>query len=71
VIHDRVETALPDIGRFTAPQQATLLSIEASLQTVVDAGPGAFDGAALSTLLGQSISLVNILESGQCDGFLD
>lgn len=71
VIHTLVERALPDIGRFTASQQSTLVSIEVALQTVVDNGPAAFDAAAVGTLLGQSLTLVNILESGACDGFLN
>lgn len=71
VIHGLVTKALPDIGRFTPAQQVTLLNIKAALQSMVAAGPGAFDQGDMVTLLGQSSTLVSILESGACDGFLN
>ena len=38
---------------------------------MVDAGAEAFDDAAVSTLLGGSIDIVEALSTGVCDGFLD
>ena len=35
----------------------------------MDAGPDAFDDAAVGTLLGGSAGLVEALASGECDGF--
>jgi hypothetical protein len=41
----------------------------ADLEAMVDAGPDAFDDAAVGTLLGGSAALVEALASGECDGF--
>jgi hypothetical protein len=42
----------------------------ADLEAMVDAGPDAFDDAAVGTLLGGSAALVEALASGECDGFV-
>lgn len=41
------------------------------LQAIVDAGPDAFDDAAVGTLLEGSVGIVSALSTGECDGFLD
>ncbi|MEZ5167239.1 MAG: hypothetical protein R2695_12420 [Acidimicrobiales bacterium] len=70
-IHGILETGLADLGRFTAAQQTTLLDTEAALQAIVDAGPAGFDATATGTLLGSSLTLVGLLASGDCDGFVE
>jgi hypothetical protein len=43
----------------------------ADLETMVEAGPEAFDDAAVGTLLGGSVALVEALTTGECDGYLE
>ena len=42
-----------------------------NLTAIVDAGPEAFDDAAVGTLLQGSVGIVSALSTGECDGFLD
>lgn len=71
LIHTLLEQGLADVDRFSASDAATLTSLEADLQVIVDDGAAAFDGVARSTLLVSSLTLVNLLSTGDCDGFLD
>ena len=71
VIHTLLEQGLADIDRFSAGDAATLTSLETTLQTMVDDGAAAFDAADQGTLLISSLTLVDLLTSGDCDGFLD
>lgn len=64
-----IDSAQVDLGRFTPAQQSTLLTIQANIGAIVDAGPGAFDQAAISTLLGAGLQLTQILSSGPCESF--
>lgn len=71
VIHALLEAGLVDLSLFTPAQQDTLVAREAALQQMVDDGPALFDSTAQSTLLVSALNLVDILASGQCDGFVD
>ena len=42
----------------------------ANLEAIIDAGPNAFDNAAILTTLQAALSLVDVATSGPCDGFL-
>lgn len=60
----------PDFGRFAESDRAFLEQFLTDLTAIVDAGPESFDQAAVGTLLSGSITLVELLASGTCDGFL-
>jgi len=66
-----VSAAEPDFGLFSPEAQDTAAQFLTHLNTMVDAGAEAFDDAAVSTLLGGSIDIVEALSTGVCDGFLD
>jgi len=61
---------IPDLGRFSAQDQAALLKFRDDIDAIVAAGPGAFDANAASTLLLGAANAVAILTHGTCDGFL-
>jgi len=71
VIHSLLSQGLADVDRFSEADQATLATHEANLQGIVDNGAALFTGPDQSTLLVASLNLVNILTTGDCDGFLD
>lgn len=62
-----VSRAEPDFGRFSTEDQASARQFLADLQTMVDAGPEAFDEADVGVLLGGSAALVALLAEGDCD----
>ena len=66
-----VSAGQPDFDLFDEAAQATAEQFLADLNTMVDAGPEAFDDDAVSTLLGGSVDIVESLSTGECDGFLD
>jgi len=68
---DVLSAGQPDFERFSPDVQATAEQFLIDLQSMVDAGEQAFDDAAVSTLLGGSVDVVEALSSGECDGFLD
>ena len=61
----------PDFSRFPAAEEAESEQFLAELSDIVDAGPDAFDDAAVGTLLEGSVGIVSALSTGECDGFLD
>lgn len=63
-------TAVADVGRFTAPQQTQLLAFRDTLNQIVADGPGAFDNNDVAAVIAGAASAVQILTSGPCDGFL-
>lgn len=65
-----VVAAQIDFGRFTPAQQVASEEFLVALQAIVDAGAGAFDNAAVGTLLGGAGALVSLLASQECDPFL-
>jgi len=67
---DVVNTAVVDLGRFSATQQQQLQDFRTQLNQVVADGPGNFDGSDVSNLLSGAATAVNLLTSGPCDGFL-
>ena len=66
-----VSAGQPDFDLFDEASRATAEQFLADLNTMVDAGPDAFDDDAVSTLLGGSVDIVESLSTGECDGFLD
>lgn len=62
--------ALNDIDRFTVEQQAQLQQIASDLATIVAEGEENFDAADINTLLLSALTAVNLLTTGECDGFL-
>ena len=60
----------PDLTRFPPDIKPTLEKYVADVQAMVDAGPGAFDGDAVSTLLGGAVKLVDALTKLPCDAFV-
>ena len=65
-----VEAAQSDIGRFPPEAQVTAEQFLVDLQAVVDAGPEAFDTAAVGTVLVGASFLVATLRTLECDPFL-
>ena len=65
-----VSSAEEDFGLFDAAAQETAAQFLIDLNAMVDAGEAAFDDAAVSTLLGGSVEIVEALSTGTCDGFL-
>ena len=65
-----VSSAEEDFGLFDAAAQETAAQFLIDLNAMVDAGEAAFDDAAVSTLLGGSVGIVEALSTGTCDGFL-
>ena len=66
-----VDQATPDFDRFAPADEAASRQFVEDIQAVVDAGPDAFDDAAVRTLLGGSADLVRALSIGECEGFLE
>ena len=65
-----VSSAEEDFDLFDAAAQETAAQFLIDLNAMVDAGEAAFDDAAVSTLLGGSVDIVEALSTGACDGFL-
>lgn len=63
--------ALPDIGRFTPAQQATITAHAATMASLVADGPGLFSGSDVNTMLLIALEVVSLLATGECDGFLE
>jgi len=66
-----VSSAEEDFDLFDTDAQAAAEQFLIDLNTMVDAGEAAFDDAAVSTLLGGSVEVVEALSTGTCDGFLN
>lgn len=69
VLDSLIQLALADIGRFSPTDQSTILDIAATMTAVVGGGEGAFAGNLVTTLISAQ-SLVSLLSTGECDGFL-
>ena len=70
-VHDLLVTAQPDFPRFSDEDEETANQFVEDLGAIVDAGPDAFDGAAVSALLTGTVSIVTAWATGECDGFLE
>ena len=66
-----LEQVESDLGDFSAEDEAATQQYLTDIRAMVDAGEGQFDDAALQTLLGGAVELVEALTHGECDGFLD
>jgi Zn-dependent M28 family amino/carboxypeptidase len=64
------QRGLEDLGRFSPSDQTQLLKFHDDVHAMVAAGPAKFDSNAVSTLLSDAAVVVNILNTGPCDGFL-
>ena len=67
---DVVNAAVVDLGRFNAAQQQQLQDFRTLLNQVVADGPANFDSTDIPPLLNGAVNAVNLLTSGDCDGFL-
>jgi hypothetical protein len=61
-----VHTGQVDLGLFTPADQALVASVDATLQGILAAGPGAFDAGDVGTLLGSAINVVDALRRVPC-----
>ena len=59
-----------DLGLLGSEDEVAALVYIDQLRTIVDAGPDAFDGAAIGTVLGGAAALVQALSNVDCDGYL-
>ena len=66
-----LDTAQDDFGLFGDEGAADAEAYLADLQAMVDAGEAAFDDDAVSRLLGGAVDVVELLTTGECDGYLD
>ena len=62
--------ARPHFSRFGPAGQAASEQYVVDLEAIVDAGPEAFDDAAIGTVLAGAAAFVDALTKGECDGFL-
>ena len=70
-IHSLLVQAQPDFSRFSDADKAASEQFLADMSVIVDAGPDAFDDAAIGRLLGGTVAIVELLSTGECDGFLE
>ena len=70
VLLGAVELLLADLATFTTEQATQLVESHAELQTMVDAGPAAFDGTDITRVLTMAAMAVTAFTTGPCDGFL-
>jgi Peptidase family M28 len=68
-LREVADRALPDLDRFDADQQETLLAFNAALTDIVAAGPDEFGPDDVATVLSGAATAVEIFTSGDCDGF--
>ena len=69
-IRDLLVQAQPDFTRFSDADRVVSDQFVADLGVIVDAGPAAFDDAAVGRLLAGTVGIVDLWASGECDGFL-
>src|SRR4029079_10685726 len=69
-VADVMDRSSVDWGRFSAADQQTLNAIRSDLTAIRDAGPGAYDATAQSTLLNRTNQGISVFTRGRCDGFL-
>ena len=68
---DEVLTAgLNDLALFAPGDQADLIQVQSVINMMVQDGPGAFDDTDVTTLLLNTIEVIDILTRTACDGFL-
>lgn len=70
VLDSLITQAMPDIGRFTASQQANLLAWAATMANIVADGEAGFEQGDMNDMLLIALQVVSLLASGECDGFL-
>ncbi len=71
VIHSLLTSGLADTDLFSPADAAAIVDLQSTLDAIVTAGEAAFDASAQTSLLVSSLTMVNILTHGDCDGFLD
>lgn len=69
-VQELVHALLQDLDTFAPPAQQVLLEKIATIDAVVAAGEGAFDAAAMTSMLLAINDVVGLLDDGECDGFL-
>ncbi len=70
VLSDLINGGILDLTLFSPTEQANLLAAQADAQAIVDAGEGAFDATALTTIAGAALTILAALATLECDGFL-
>jgi hypothetical protein len=66
-MHEVVEAGTADLDRLTPEQAAQTEQYLTDLTAIVDAGEAAFDDAAMSTMLGGAVALVEALSEAACE----
>jgi hypothetical protein len=64
-----LQSGQADLALFSAADQTLLQNTLAQLQALVAAGPGAFDSAATTTLLGAAVNTLSALARLGCRKF--
>jgi len=70
-IGSAVTAALADLALFSPGDQTTLQNLEAQIAAIVADGEANFDSSDVTTLLGNSVTLISLLTNSTCDGFLE
>ena len=65
-----VQLGLDDLDRFDPADQAILTDFAALVAALVADGEANFDAGDIGPLLAGAAQVVNLLTSGECDGFL-
>jgi Peptidase family M28 len=71
VLAQTIQSSLGDLGRFTSTQQNQFLTIMNALDQIVASGQANFDANDVGVLLVGAQSLVSLLTTGECDGFIN
>lgn len=70
VLDQAVTAGLADLGLFAPADQVKFTNLQAAIHAIVVDGPGSFDSADVSTLLLNTVDLIDVLTRTACDGFL-
>lgn len=65
-----IQLAINDIARFSIADQAWITSAASTVTAMVSDGSADFDATDVSSLLSIASTLVSLLATGECDGFL-
>jgi Peptidase family M28 len=70
IISDVLTAGLADLSLFAPADQIELQQIQAAIAAIVADGPASFDSNDVSTLLNNTVGVIDLLTRTACDGFL-
>lgn len=69
VLQEVLTAGVVDLALFGPTEQATIVAAKADVDAVVAAGPGAFGGGSVGTILLAALDVLAAVETLPCDGF--